>query len=1148
MTVAPANAFPIVALGGSAGGLTAFTAFFEAVEASGDPIDMAFVVISHLSPDHKSHLAELLQRTVRLSVSEVAGRTRIEAGHVYVLAPGQALVVRQGWLEPHKRGAGIAHPVDELFASLGEDAGSRAIAVVMSGTGSNGSAGLSAVREGGGLVLAQSPDSAEFGEMPRRAIGTGFVDSVLLPEEMIATIARYAEHLRSPAAGEQQQEANTSAVQNEAGKEKAFKAILGTLRANTSIDFRNYKTGTLQRRIGRRVGLLRLNSWDAYVKYLHEKREEIQALTNDLLIAVTGFFRDQEAWNTLRDEALRPLIAAHDTDQPFRAWAPGCASGEEAYSLAMLLMEEMKAQKKRFPIEIFATDPSPTALSRARAGLYPEAALQLLPEKLRRDYFERGDDIAAVSRKLRECVVFAPQNAVQDPPFSRLNLIVCRNVLIYLQSEVQQKVLRLFHFALSEGGYLFLGSAESLGGAEFLFETISKKWRLYRQLGATRHDIVDFPSPQGGSRYLSNYPAPETGQRMPVRRTEEALKTLAGRYAPPSVLIDSNLQTLYYHGATERFLKPQSGEPTQDLLAMARDGLDLRLRRIIEKAKETNAPQTEQGQFRQDGKTVPVLVEVVPLKQDGEIRFLVSFVEAKASGMASKAEVAPDLSREQELEAEVKFLREEIITSADVMNRSQEELKSYNEEIMSMNEELRAANEELETSKEELQSLNEELNTVNNQLRAKVDELYERTNDLDNLLGSTDVATLFLGRDLHIRWFSPGVVNLFNVRSSDIGRRISDFSQKTADEDFTADCERTLRTLTPSQKQVRSRNDRWFVRRIQPYRTRDDRIDGLVVTFFDITAIEAARHYAESVVEAVPTPLLVLDPDLRVISANPAFYKSFQVSADQTSHRLVYDLGNGQWNIPLLRTLLTAVLERFENFSNQLVEHTFETIGKRTMLLSGQRVDEAQLILLVIEDITERKQDEAYQNLLMHELNHRVKNALSVAQAMASQTLSNSASLEEFGDVFQGRLAALAQAHSLLLKRDWTPVSLAQLVRDATQPFDPARVIVEGPKVELPPRKALSAYLALHELVTNAAKYGALSQNGGRVSVRLNIRRKATIRLIWQESGGPLVKQPDREGFGTNLIRQITQHELDGDCDLRYEPEGLRCELTFPNT
>jgi two-component system CheB/CheR fusion protein len=1146
--------FPIVALGGSAGGLKAFTSFFEAVEESGDADGIAFVVISHLSPDHKSHLAELLQHAVHLPVLEVAARTKIEPGHVYVLAPGQSLLVRQGSLDPRKRETGIVHhPVDDLFASLGKDAGSKAIAIVMSGTGSNGSAGLSAVREGGGLILAQNPDSAEFGEMPRRAIGTGYVDAILLPKDMMATIVRYAEHLRSPPHGEGKGEEAAQLEQNIEGKEPgertAYKSILATLRARTSIDFRNYKTGTLQRRIGRRIGFLRLNGWDSYAHYLQEKPEEINALTDDLLIAVTSFFRDQEAWTTLRDEAIRPLIAAHQTDEPLRAWVAGCASGEEAYSLAILLLEEMNAQGKGFPIEIFATDPSVTALARARAGLYPEAAIQHLPKKLKQDYFEHEDDIARVSRRLRECVVFAPQNAVQDPPFSRMELLICRNVLIYLQPEIQQKVIRLFHFALANRGYLFLGSAESLGSAEYLYETVSKKWRLYRRLGPTRHDIIDFPVPQGGGRYIPQYPTSDADKRnLAVRRTEEALKALAARHAPPSVLIDGNLQALYYHGAMERFLKPQFGEPTQDLAALARDGLGLRLRRLVEKAKETRGPQSDRGQIRVDGKPSHVLIEVCPVtRENGDMVFLASFMETKPARASGKLDIPPPLSDEQELEAEVRLLREEIRTSADVMNRSQEELKTYNEEIMSMNEELRAANEELETSKEELQSLNEELNTVNSQLRAKVDELHERTNDLDNLLSSTDVATLFLGRELQIRWFSPGIAGLFNVRPSDVGRGISDLAQKVTNEGFAQDCALVLRTLTAAEKQVRSKDGRWFVRRILPYRTRDDRIDGLVVTFSDVTAIQAAREYAESVVESAPAPLLVLDSDLRVVSANPAFYSVFDVSAGQTVQRLIYDLGNGQWNIPALRELLTGVLTRNEDFSNREVEHEFEKIGKKTMLLNGRRVHQAQLILLVIEDITERKRGEAHLIMLMQELSHRVKNALAVVQGLAMQTLAGSASLEEFKIAFQGRLSALARGHSLLLKREWTSASLMQIVRDVTQAIDAARVSAEGPNVELAPRKALSINLALHELVTNATKYGALTRDGGRIAVRWEIKDGDAVRLIWQESGGPRVTAPEHRGFGTNLILQIAEYELDGACDLRFEPEGLQCVLTFAN-
>lgn len=1141
--------FPVAALGGSAGGLQAFTTFLEAVEALGEPPGIAFIIVPHLSPDHESHIAELLQRTCRLPVSGVTQSTAIDADHVYVLMPGQTLFVRQGRMEPQPREPGADHhPVDDIFASLGAEFGPRAVAVVLSGTGSNGSAGLTAVRENGGLVLAQAPDTAEFGEMPRRAIDTGLVDSVLPPEEMAGFLTRYAEHLRSaPAAGRRGDTAEEGqAEEKESGDDGGgFSAILGLLEAQSSIDFRHYKFGTLQRRIDRRVQLNRLDSWNVYAEVLRKKPEELEALADDLLITVTGFFRDEKAWDTLKEQAIRPLVEAHHADRPIRAWVAGCATGEEAYSLAMLLSEETKAQERALPVEIFATDASDAALARARQGLYPAAAVQHLSEKRRNSHFERGDDRVRVKQQLRECVVFAPQNLLQDPPFSRIDLVICRNVLIYLQPETQQKLIRLFHFALREDGYMLLGSAETIAGAEHLFDTISKKWRLYRRVGPTRHDIVDFPISESASRFVPRYSAPEAGQRPAAHRTEEALKALADWHAPPSVLIDGSFQVLYYHGATERYLKSQSGEPSRDLLTLAREGLGLRLRRLIGRAKKANTPQAERMQLGSDGGTTSVVIEVIPIDRGrGSNRLLVSFMEESPAAPSAAASASPASSREQELEAEVKFLREEIEASTKFANRSQEELKAYNEEIVSMNEELRAANEELETSKEELQSLNEELNTVNSQLRAKLDELNERTNDLDNLLTSTDMATLFLDPDLCIRWFSPKIEELFHVRATDTGRQISDFAQKFTDEVFTADCEQVLRTLTPAEKEVSS-DGRWFIRRIVPYRTRDHRIDGVVVTFSDITAVQAGRHYAERIVETVPSPLLVLDPELRVVSANPAFYERFRVRPEETEQRLIYDLGNGQWNIPALRRLLTDVLPHDDGFRDQEVEHDFEHIGRKVMLVSGRRLDHVQLILLAIEDITERKRNESQQAMLMAELNHRVKNALSVVQGLASQTMARSGSLDEFWAAFAGRLAAFARAHGRLLEREWTSTDLKRLVQDATDAFDPTRMSVEGPHAEVSSKKALALSLMLHELETNATKYGALAHDEGRVEIRWSVENGDAVRLIWQESGGPRVAPPKRDGFGTRLITQMAAHELGGDADLRFEPEGLRCELTF---
>lgn len=951
--------FPIVGLGASAGGIEALTKFFQGVETLHQEPAMAFVVILHLLPDEESQLAALLRHVTRMAVVDADENIPIEPGHVYVIRPNQTLTVKNGRLSPRDRDRTVMHhPVDDLFRSMAKDYGPRAVAIVLSGTGANGSAGLAAIKEAGGIVVTQSPDSADFSDMPRHAINTGLVDAVLRPNEMIEVLSRYAEHLRQMLLPPPPNDIHPSlAVEEEikppASTKEALDSILGILRSSTGIDFRQYKAGTLQRRIDRRVSLRRLNDWQDYAEILRDEAAERESLANDLLITVTSFFRDADAWDALRDSAIRPLIAAHRANEPFRAWVAGCASGEEAYSLAMLLFEELKAQGKTFPIDIFATDASNATLMRARHGLYPAAAIEHLSEQRRQSFFRLENDRYRIKNELRETVVFAPQNLTQDPPFSRIKILICRNVLIYIRPEIQQKLIRLFHFSLSEGGYLFLGSAESIAGSEELFEVVSKKWRIYRRLGPTRHEIVDFPVLEGRAPSL---PDRLTGGRRSlstIRATEIALKSLADRHAPPSVVIDHRFNVLYYHGATGEFLKPQSGEPTQDLLVLARDGLGLRLRRLVEKAIESRSQHTARTRLLQNGRTISVLIEVSPIGADrGEGLLLVSFMEEKPPPADTTDSEHLATSREHDLEAEIRELKEAVRTTVIESNRAQEEFRAYNEEATSMNEELRSANEELETSKEELQSLNEELNTVNTQLRTKVDELHERTGDLNNLLSSTDIATLFLNPELHIRWFSPGVKEVFNVRESDINRPISDLVQKFNDDTFVADCQKVLRTLTMIDKQVRAKEGRWFTRRVVPYRTVDDRIDGVVVTFTDVSAIQAARNYAETIVQTVPIPLIVLDQALRVISANPAFYRTFAVAPSDTEHRLIYDLGNGQWNIPELRRLLTDILPHETFFNDFEITHNFEHIGYRAMRLSGRKIDDLHLILLAIQDVT----------------------------------------------------------------------------------------------------------------------------------------------------------------------------------------------------
>lgn len=1140
--------FPVVGLGGSAGALPAFFDFFDGLSRLGERPGIAVVVVLHLAPNDESQLAKLLEGHARLPVRRVDEAVEIERDVVYVIPPNRTLYAEDAALALRERTNGEDHPVDDLFAALAGVFGERAVAIVCSGTGSNGSAGIAKIREAGGCVLAQAPETAEFDDMPRRAISTGNVDVVLPPQEMAATLARTARQLLRSAAdqsrGDDDDEAPVERPVRPAGLHASdpMARILATLRARTGMDFREYRRGTLQRRIERRIHLLNLNGLDAYADHLREHEDEAEVLVRDLLIAVTSFFRDEDAWRTLSERAITPLVRGRSGDDVLRAWVAGCATGEEAWSAAISLFEARRANEGAFPIEIFATDASKAVLSRAREGVYPASAVQhLLPERRDQWFDLRAEDVS-VKAELREALIFAPQNLVQDPPFSRTDLLICRNVLIYLQPETQRKVIRLFHFSLKEGGFLFLGNVEGVGDADDLFECVDKPARLFRRIGPTRHDLVDFPGMRstrsGASAPVAQPPPP---RRSLQRTTERALHALLDRHAPPAVLVDPGLEVLYYQGATDRFLKPHAGAPTHNLLALARGGLAPHLRRVVKAATRSGQVEIANVRISLPEGTVPLRIEAAPVPDDTDEAVLVSFHEEAPARPLEAAGPEDASAREHVLEDEVRTLREELRETGRSASRSEEEFKAYNEEITSMNEELRAANEELETSKEEMQAVNEELSTVNNQLRLKVNELGERTADLDNLLRSTEIATIFLGPKLEIRWFSPRAADFFRIRDSDAQRPISNFVRRFHEPHLEEACRRVLRELRAEEAQVEAEDGRIYMRRITPYRM-EDRIAGLVITFSDVTEIHNARRFAERIVETVPTPFIVLDPKLRVISTNPAFHSTFKVPVEESEGRLIYDLGNRQWDIPELRRLLEEVLPDNDHFDGFEVEHVFEGIGRKVMLLNARRLDHVQLILLAVEDVTARKASEEHNAMLMAELAHRVKNALTVVQSLASQTLRRSSNLEEFGEAFRGRLGAYARSHSQLLTHDWRPGDVGDVVNDALDghTVDPSRVNAGGQPAIVSPKQALALGLIVHELETNAAKYGALSNDTGRVEVRWFVDEDRGLRFSWCEIGGPPVTPPQQEGFGSTLIRQLAEYELGGSAEMTYPPEGLR--------
>ena len=1147
---------PVVGLGASAGGIEALTAFFDAMTPD---IGVTFVVVLHLDPNRKSQLSSIIGLHTTMPVVEIEDGMRIAPDHVYVIAPDRDLTLDGDVLrlvEPVQP-RGHRHPVDVLFQSIADQRQERAAAIVLSGTGTNGTQGLKEIKAAGGLILVQDPASARFDGMPRSAIAAGLADHVLAPSDMPAMLRRYFQHgyVAAP----------DSLARSSTDEQPDLSRLFALLRANSGQEFRQYKPATLLRRINRRLSLKGLVDLGSYINLLRADPGELQALLRDLLINVTSFFRDAEAWAALDETVVRQIVADREDGASIRVWVPACSTGEEAYSVAMLLTERADAIHKRFDLKVFASDILDDNLNTARAGVYPGASVEKLPPERIRRFFEKLDGSYQIRRTLRDVLVFARQDLLREPPFSRMDLITCRNMLIYIEPEAQRRALALFHFALREGGRLFLGSAETIGRADELFETVSKEWRIFRRLGPTRHDIVSFPLLGGHPAEAGQVEAPFAHEPPSPRVIETARRALLDRYAPASVLVDQHGRIVYFHGETGDYLKQPGGEPTRDLLAMARDGLPGKLRAALRDLDTGN--ESVFAAHIHDGdalRLVTVTVSRPPASQQAPCMLLVTFEPAPRDPVAL-APAAPETASPREpslLEDELRSTRAELQGTIEQLESVNEETKAANEEATSMNEELQSTNEELETSKEELQSFNEELHSVNSQLQHKIGELDQIGNDLANLLSGTEIATVFLDTELRIKWFSPATKQLLDLVSSDIGRPIGHFARKFADDELLADAEAVLERLAPIEAEIRGDESRWFLRRVLPYRTRDNRIAGLVITFIDITdrrraseAVNEARLYAEAIVETVQQPLLVLDAASRVQSANPAFHRLFALAADRTAGRPLHELGNGEWDIPALRKLIDEVLPAHRQFQD--VELAFGPAGasQRCLLLNARwlvRDGRDDLILLAIEDITERKHSAAHQEMLIGELNHRVKNVLATAQAIMTQTLRQSTSLDDFSKAYVGRLHALAQAHNLLVEKEWVGADVGQIVGEILTPYrtrDGDRVTAEGPRLSVRPQVGVALMMILHELATNAMKYGALSGPAGTLSVawfRTGEGPAERFHIRWSEAGGPKVRAPSRQGFGTKLIERSTAYELGGEARLEYREDGVRCELIFP--
>ena len=845
------RSFPVVAFGASAGGLAALEAFFRAVPADSGA---AYVVVMHLSPHQKSMLAELLGRCARVPVREFRQRTALQPDHVYVAPPGRLPTIRHGHLSTHARKDACTQrlPIDGFFEALALDQGPNAVGVVLSGTGSDGTLGLRAIKAAAGMAIAQD-DTAKYSGMPQSAIATGLVDFTLPPHEMPACLLRYARHAprHGPAAPGGRDLALLDAVQK----------ILAVVHTRTGHDFSSYKSSTIVRRIQRRMALHQLATGSDYLRYLMGKPDESRLLFNEFLIGVTSFFRDPGAFEALRTVAQKHLFtpAGEDThpQRPVRVWVPGCSTGQEAYSVAIVLQECAEALSWQVPIQIFATDIDDGAIDTARAGVYlDDLRAHVSPERIKRFFAIESEGRYRLRKSIRESVVFAQQNVIADPPFSRLDLVCCRNLLIYFSSELQKHLLSLFHYSLRPGGILFLGAAETVGATSALFRPVDRTWKLF----ASKPRAGNRPAMSQTSRSFG-VPMPDRFQtpplapsgRSPAYIAQMLQAVLRESGVPPCAVVDEALNLVFLHGRVGRFLEHAEGEISVNILKMARPGLKEALAHCLRKAQRDGAEAGHAGvTFQDDSGASSVDVIARPLAGPGSTDglLLVMFRTPTAPAVVETADATTEsapLTPEHvaELERQLARTRELLQSASDEHASANEELQSTNEELQSTNEELQSANEELMTSKEELQSLNEEASTVNAELQGRIDELGRANDDLKNLLDSTEIATIFLDIDLRVRRFTPASTSLVPLTGADIGRSITHFSTELVNVDVGSLAATLLDDLVVRELEVVTKDDRNYLLRVRPYRTSRNMIDGVVLTFEDRTVAARARRVME---------------------------------------------------------------------------------------------------------------------------------------------------------------------------------------------------------------------------------------------------------------------------------------------------------------
>ncbi len=1149
------KAFLIVGIGASAGGLEAFKSFFGKT-----PTDtgMAFILVQHLSPDHKSMLTELLARTTDMDVIEATDGMEVKPNCVFIIPPDATLTIRGGRLKverpapPRER----RRPIDTFFESLAEDQGENAIAVILSGTGSDGTLGLATIKERGGLTLAQAEfDHHAMAGMPQSAAATGQVDEVLAVEAMPARIVAYHRHMTGVAGAK-----DGEGLRQDAATHLA--TIMGALRARSGHDFSEYKGKTLLRRLQRRMQVLQVETPFAYIERFRKQPEELDMLFRELLIGVTQFFRDPASFEALAATVIADLVAGKGADGEIRIWVPGCSTGQEAYTLAILIREAMDTRRPTPKVQIFGTDIDDRAIALARLGRYRKPAAGLSPERLERWFTEDRGDSCVIS-EIREMCVFSTHSIIKHPPFSKLDLISCRNLLIYIDAEMQDRVMRTFHYSLKPGGRLFLGSSESVTRATRLFSVADKKHRIFE-----RREIegASLPDLSGIGRRLELSPTTSAQRASSDDRIDKNARRVTEKYNPPHVVVDGSDQIVRFSGAAMvRYVELATGAPSYALFDILRKPLRPAVRALLKEVRASReAVRHDNVPIRIDGSARRLALLGEPLADQGPESGLivVVFQDGGAATSAASARSGGEVTDGvKALEQELSTTRVQLQSTIDELEVANEELKSSNEEHQSVNEELQSSNEELETAKEEMQSVNEEVQTINSEMVSKNELLTSLNSDLKNLLESTEIATLFLDGLLRVRSFTPGVTDIFHLREADIGRPVTEIVSLLNYSGLQADVKTVLRKLAVVEREVTlPETGATFELRIRPYRTTDNVIDGVVLTFLDISARHVAdealrgsearfRGAVEAVEGIVWTNNAVGEmageqPGWSALTGQtPAEYEGFGWA--QAVHP-----DDARPSVEAWRAAVAA--KRLFEFEHRVRRQDGE--WRHFSIRAAPILDKAKRVVEwvgVHTDITQSKRAEEHRALLLRELDHRVKNLFSIVGGMVTLSARSATTPQELAKTIQGRLGALATAHLLISPRQAASAgadqetTLGELVAKILSPhIDPSasgessRAALNGPEVTIGGEAVTNLALILHEMATNGAKYGALSRSGGRVEISWKVDGGRLI-LTWVEFGGPEVKgSPAREGFGSLLTRRSVG-ALGGEVAFDWKPSGL---------